>query len=189
MDEGIDALIASACDGDPAALNALFARVYGELKHLARKQLAAAPGATLNTTGLVHETYLKLAQPDGMSLQGRRHFFALSAKAMRQIVIDRARARLTDKRGGGHLQVVNIDDAADLADPAELGPEQLLRLDRALMALELDEPGLAELVDLRFFAGLAIADIAALRGVSERTLNRTWRRVRAQLHAALYPDA
>jgi len=188
MDETIDALVASANDGDEQALKALFARVYGELKLLARKQLSAAPGATLNTTGLVHEAYLKLAQPENPSLHGRRHFFALAAKAMRQIVIDRARARIADKRGGAQLQLVVFDDAVDIASSEELAPDQLLRLDGALNELAAEEPRLAELVELRFFAGMAVNDIAALHGVSERTLNRDWRRARAQLHATLFPD-
>jgi RNA polymerase sigma factor (TIGR02999 family) len=188
VDEMIDALVASA-NGDAQALKALFARVYGELKLLARKQLSAAPGATLNTTGLVHEVYLKLAQADGPSLHGRRHFFALAAKATRQIVIDRARARIADKRGGGQVQLVIFDEAVDVADADELAPDQLLRLDDALTELAADEPRLAELVELRFFAGMAVAEIAVLQGVSERTLNRDWRRARAQLHASLFPEA
>jgi RNA polymerase sigma factor (TIGR02999 family) len=188
VDESIDALMTSASGSDAQALRALFARVYGELKQLARKQLSAAPGATLNTTGLVHEVYLKLAQPASPSLHGRRHFFALSARAMRQIVIDRARARIADKRGGGQVQLVMLDEAVDIAEGDELAPDQLLRLDGALTELAADEPRLAELVELRFFAGMSVAEIALLQGVSERTLNRDWRRARAHLHAALFPD-
>ena len=181
-------LIDAAGSGDAAALKLLFARVYDELKVLARKQLAASSDATLNTTGLVHEAYLKLVQPDGRGLRSRVHFFALAAKAMRQIVIDHARARLADKRGGEHLQIVDIDEASDVAD-GELGPDELLKLDRALTQLASDEPRLADLVELRFFAGLEIQDIAVMHAVSERTLNRDWRRAKAHLHAALYPDA
>jgi len=188
VEESIDALVASVNGSDAQALKALFARVYGELKQLARKQLSAAPGATLNTTGLVHEAYLKLAQPAGPSLQGRRHFFALAARAMRQIVIDRARARIADKRGGGQVQLVVFDEAVDIADGDELAPDQLLRLDGALTELAADDPRLAELVELRFFAGMAVAEIAVLQGVSERTLNRDWRRARAQLHASMFPE-
>ncbi|WP_395684500.1 ECF-type sigma factor [Dokdonella sp.] len=189
MDESIDALLASANDRDTQALKALFARVYAELKLLARKQLAIAPGATLNTTGLVHEVYLKLAQPERLSLlQGRRHFFALAARAMRQIVIDRARARIADKRGGGQVQFVVLEEAGDVVGGSELAPDQLLRLDHALTELAADEPRLAELVELRFFAGMDVAEIAVLQGVSERTLNRDWRRARAQLHTSLFPD-
>jgi RNA polymerase sigma factor (TIGR02999 family) len=180
-------LIEAVAGGDRAAFEALFVRVYDELKVLARKQLAGSSDATLNTTGLVHEAYLKLVQPDGRTLRGRVHFFALAAKAMRQIVIDHARARVADKRGGPNLQMLELDDAADVAD-AELGPHELLRLDRALTELGADDARLADLVELRFFAGLEIGDIAVLHDVSERTLNRDWRRAKALLHAALYPD-
>lgn len=186
--DDVAALIEAAETGDDAAVKALFAHVYDELKVLARKQLAASAGHTLNTTGLVHEAYIKLAQPGGHDLRGRVHFFALAAKAMRQIVIDRARARVADKRGGAQLQIVDLAEAADIVE-AELGPDELLRLDRALTDLANDEPRLADLVELRFFAGLEIAEIATLHGVSDRTLNRDWRRAKAQLHAALYPDA
>jgi RNA polymerase sigma factor (TIGR02999 family) len=184
----VTALIDAAGSGDATALKALFARVYDELKVLARKQLQSSADATLSTTGLVHEAYLKLVQPEAQDLHGRVHFFALAAKAMRQIVIDHARARIADKRGGGHLQMVELNEAVDVAD-GELGPDELLRLDRALTHLGDDEPRLADLVELRFFAGLEIADIATLQNVSTRTLNRDWRRAKAMLHAALYPDA
>jgi RNA polymerase sigma factor (TIGR02999 family) len=166
----------------------LFTRVYDELKQLARKQLAAEFGHTLNTTGLVHEAYLKFAQSEGFPLHGRTHFFALAAKAMRHIVIDHARARIADKRGGEHLQMVELEQAGGIVDP-ELGPEELLRLDSALNRLDSDEPRLAQLVELRFFAGLGISDIATLHSVSERTLNRDWRRAKALLYAALHSAA
>jgi RNA polymerase sigma factor (TIGR02999 family) len=184
----VTALIQAAGSGDAAALQTLFGRVYAELKQMAHFQLAASAGHTLNTTGLVHEVYLKLAQPAGRDLQGRAHFFALAAKAMRQIVIDHARARMTDKRGGAALHVVTLDAAVDVAD-GELGPDELLRLDRALTDLATQEPRLAELVEQRFFAGLSVSDIAVMQSVSERTLNRDWRRAKAHLHAALYPEA
>jgi RNA polymerase sigma factor (TIGR02999 family) len=184
----VTALIEAAGSGDRAALTALFARVYDELKMLARKQLSAAAGHTLNTTGLVHEAYLKLAQPEGRGLLNRVHFFALAAKAMRQIVIDHARARIAVKRGGENLHVVDIDEAGGVAD-REMDADGLLNLDRALTHLESEEPRLADLVELRFFAGLSIGDIAILRDVSERTLNRDWRRAKAQLYAVLHPEA
>ena len=183
----VTALIEAAGGGDAAALQNLFGRVYAELKQIAHQQLAGSAGHTLNTTGLVHEVYLKLAQPAGHDLQGRAHFFALAAKAMRQIVIDHARARLTGKRGGPGVQVVNLDAAVDVADD-ELGPDELLRLDLALNKLAAEEPRLAELVEQRFFAGLSVADIAMMQSVSERTLNRDWRRAKAYMHATLYPE-
>lgn len=181
-------MIQAAGNGDTAALRALFGQVYAELKQLAHRQLANAAGHTLNTTGLVHEAYLKLAQPTDRSMHGRAHFFALAAKAMRQIVIDHARARMTDKRGGAGVQIVTLGAAADVVD-GELGPDELLRLDVALTQLANDEPRLAELVEQRFFAGLSLSDIATMRSISERTLNRDWRLARAHLHAALYPES
>jgi RNA polymerase sigma factor (TIGR02999 family) len=183
----ITALLKAAGSGDAKAMQALFARVYDELKQIARKRLAASSAHSLNTTGLVHEAYLKLAQPDVPSLHGRVHFFALAAKAMRQIVIDHARARATDKRGGENLQMADLDEAIGIAD-SEPGPDELLRLNHALDLLEGAEPRLAQLVELRFFAGLSIGEISSLREVSERTLNRDWRRAKAQLYATLHPE-
>lgn len=183
----ITALVEAANGGDAQALSALFTRVYDELKLLARRQLADSAGHTLNTTGLVHEAYLKLGQPSERNLHGRRHFFALAAKAMRQIVIDHARARLTEKRGGSGLCLVGLDDALGVASP---GPEsdELLRLDRALDQMEAEEPQLAQLVELRFFAGLEVADIAIIQSLSERTVVRNWRRAKVLLYADLHPD-
>ena len=172
---------------DAVAIKALFARVYEELKPLARKQLAASAGHTLNTTGLIHETYLKLAHGAERPLHNRVHFFALAAKAMRQIVIDHARARIADKRGGAQLHIVTLDEAADVAGP-DLSADDLLRLDRALEQLEQDDPRLARLVELRVFTGLSLHEIALLQATSERTLNRDWRLAKAQLYAMLHPE-
>ena len=182
----VTGLIEAAGKGDAAALQALFARVYDELKQLARKQLAASSGNTLNTTALVHEAYLKLAQPDARHLHGRVHFFALAAKAMRQIVIDHARARLAEKRGG-QMQMVEFDQAMGVADNAKAADE-LLRVDSALASLETEEPKLAQLVEWRFFAGLGVAEIAALQNTSERTVNRDWRLAKARLYGMLHPE-
>ncbi|HET6546441.1 MAG TPA: ECF-type sigma factor [Rhodanobacteraceae bacterium] len=183
----VTALIEAANGGDAEALRALFARVYDELKLLARRQLADSAGNTLNTTGLVHEVYLKLAQPVDRNLHDRRHFFALAAKAMRQIVIDRARARLAEKRGGPGLCVVGLHEALDVAAP-ELASEELLRLDGVLARMEAEQPQLAELVELRFFAGLDVADIAIIQSLSERTVVRNWRRAKVRLYGALHPE-
>ena len=180
--------VLKALRGGRESLDQLIVVLYDELRDIAHRHRAARGDVeTLATTALVHEAYLKLVQPAAHDLHGRVHFFALAAKAMRQIVIDHARARIAGKRGGAHLQLVELDEAVDVAD-GELGPDELLRLDRALTHLGEDEPRLADLVELRFFAGLEIADIATLQNVSTRTLNRDWRRARAMLHAALYPD-
>ena len=180
----ITALVQAAGSGEVSARDALFALLYDELKRLARKQLRGASSQTLNTTGLVHETYLKLAVPGGLNLQGRKHFFVLAAKAMRQIVIDHVRAHAAGKRGGG-AHAVALDDAID--QPAQqIAPDKLLELDRALTTLEARQPRLSSLIELRFFTGLDLAEIAAMQEVSERTLNRDWRRARAELYAVMY---
>lgn len=181
----ITALVQSAGGGDATARNTLFAVLYDELKRIARKQLRGSFSPTLDTTSLVHDAYLKLAAPDNLDLQGRKHFFVVAAKAMRQIVIDHARARAAGKRGGGSLRVISLDDAIDQA-AHEIAPDKLLELDRALTTLEASQPRLSGLIELRFFSGLDLSEIAAMQEVSERTLNRDWRRARAELYAVMY---
>lgn len=181
----ITALVQSAGGGDATARNALFAVLYDELKRIARKQLRGSSSTTLDTTSLVHDAYLKLAAPGNLNLQGRKHFFVVAAKAMRQIVIDHARARAAAKRGGGSLRAVSLDDAMDQA-AHEVAPDKLLELDRALTTLEVSQPRLSGLIELRFFTGLDLSEIAAMQEVSERTLNRDWRRARAELYAVMY---
>jgi RNA polymerase sigma factor (TIGR02999 family) len=174
----ITALVHAASGGDRAALKDLFAAVYEEIKRLAHHQLARSGQATLDTTGLVHEAYLKLVQPNSLQLQDRSHFFAVAAKAMRHIIIDHARRRQADKRGGKAAQPATLDDNT-VADA--LDPETLTRLDSALSQLQELEPRLAELVEMRFFAGLSVIQVAELREVATRTVIRDWRRARAYL--------
>lgn len=181
----ITRLIEAAGHGDSSAYGQLFTRVYAELKPLARHQLRGMRGATLDTTGLVHDAYLKMTCSDTLSLRGRRHFFALAAKAMRQIVIDHLRARAADKRGGVGVSEVTLDDAPGMA-VTHVAPDRLLQLDNALADLESSSPRLSRLIEMRFFAGMPLAEIAELEGVTERTLNRDWRLARAEIYAALY---
>jgi len=188
MADDVASLIEAANGGDARALQTLFSYVYGELKLLARKQLASSNASTLNTTALVHEAYLKLTRPDARNLNGRVHFFALAAKAMRQIVMDHVRARLTEKRGGEQLDLIELENALDVVVDSKISPDDLQLLDRALTLLEKEDPDLAELVELRFFGGLPLSEIALLRAVSERTLSRDWRRAKAQLYIQLHPD-
>lgn len=185
MDETVTALIESAAAGDAASHERLFTHVYAELKLLARRQLRSSANPTLDTTSLVHDVYLKLAQPETLALRNRKHFFALAAKAMRQVVIDHARARAAAKRGAGEARMVPLDDVADLA-ATHVAPDHLLQLDRALDDLENRMPRLSALIEMRLFGGMELSEIAALQEVSERTLNRDWRRARAELYSALY---
>lgn len=185
MDTDITALVQSAGSGDAAACDALFALLYDELKRIARKQLRGSISPTLDTTGLVHDAYLKLAAPGNLNLQGRKHFYVVAAKAMRQIVIDHARGRAAGKRGGGVVHAVAIDEAIEQPGH-DVAPDKLLELDHALTILEASQPRLSSLIELRFFTGLELAEIAVLQEVSERTLNRDWRRARAELYAVMY---
>ncbi|MFZ5788199.1 MAG: ECF-type sigma factor [Acidobacteriota bacterium] len=180
----ITSMLGAARGGDRGARDRLFAAVYGELRRLARRQRWRAGSAvTLNTTGLVHETYLKLAGSSGWSSNDRMHFFALAAKAMRQIVVDHARHRRRDKRGGGAIHV----DLEGLDIPVERQAEEVLAIDQALEQLARVDPDLARLVEWRFFAGLTLEEIAADTGVSERTLKRDWRTAKAFLYECLRP--
>jgi len=179
-------LLRLARGGDRAASDSLFARVYDQLHRLAHAQLAAhgSAGATLNTTVLVHEAYLRLAGPAGIAAEDRAHFFNLAARVMRHVIVDFARRRDADKRGGGAVKV-ELERARELAEPEASLTAELLALDAALAELEQGSPDLARLVELRFFAGLPLEEIAAVLGRSERSLKRDWRRARAFLLSRL----
>ncbi len=178
-------LLVAVRGGDRSAFDRLLPRVYGELRRLARRQLGRERhGHTLLATDLVHEAYMKLVDQSGVEWQGRAHFFAVAARAMRQVLIDYARKRATEKRGGDLLRTT----LGDRAFAAAYSPEQLLALDQALDRLaELDER-LPRVVEMRFFAGLKEQEIAEVLGTSERTIQRDWARARAWLYRELYPQ-
>lgn len=181
----ITELIRSCADEDTLLAHA-FPLVYAELKQIAHRALLRSHGnATLSTTALVHETYVKLAGSDELDLVGRKHLFALCARAMRQIVIDHARRRLSDKRGGGvaaiTLQGVNAIDTER--------PETLLAIDQALTTLAEHDARLVRLIEYRVFAGLDPAEIAELTGASVRSVQRDWQRARIWVGEALAPAA
>jgi len=170
--EGIDALVAAVRAGDPGAADRLFALLYEDFRAQAHLLLRLGPRHTLCTTELVNETWLRLS---GRSLPvaDRVHFFNTAARAMRQLLIDRARHRHADKRDGG--EALTLRAAVDVA--AE-DPFDVLALDRVMADLDRVDAGLAELAQLHLFGGLDMADIAELRGVSERTAFRDWRAAR-----------
>jgi RNA polymerase sigma factor (TIGR02999 family) len=180
--EEITTLLAAAGAGDRGASDRLFEAVYAELRRIARRQrAAAAPMATLSTTALVHEAYLKLSGEARWSVEDRRHFFALAARAMRHVLVDHVRRRGRLKRGGG---AVALDlEALEVAAPDR--GDELVALDEALDRLEAVEPELARLVEWRFFAGLSVEEIAELTGISDRTVKRRWRAARAFLYQDL----
>jgi len=176
----ITELLARSAGGDAAAMDAVFARVYPELRRLAQSQLGRGEH-TLTPTALVHEAYLRLLGAAALPLTGRRHFFACAARAMRNILIDHLRAATADKRGGGREPLT----PEGLAAEASGFSPHLLDLDRAMDQLDANSPRQREVVELHFFAGLTYAEIAELHEVSERTVIRDWHRARAFLHAQL----
>ncbi len=171
--------------GDPHAAAQLLPLVYDELRQLAAHRLAQEkPGQTLQATALVHEAYLRLvggAAPQ--SWDSRGHFFAAAAEAMRRILVDHARRRGADKRGGRHQRV----ELPDLAAPAPEDAVDLLALDEALRRLEAQYPQQAQLVKLRYFAGCGLEEAAAALGVSRATAQRHWAFARAWLFGQLHP--
>jgi RNA polymerase sigma factor (TIGR02999 family) len=173
-------LLIAAGDGEADALERAIPLVYPELKRLADGQLRRAGGhAGLRPTELVHEAYIKLSNAHVLEARSRQHFLAIAARAMRQLLIDEARRRLSQKRGGGAPLTTLTDGVAALALP----PEELLALDRALDSLE---PRQRQVVEYRFFGGLEEKEIAALLGVTERTVRRDWVKARAWLYRELY---
>jgi RNA polymerase sigma factor (TIGR02999 family) len=170
--------------GDPSAADQLLPLVYGELRKLAAERMAnEKPGQTLQATALVHEAYLRLVGADPEKpWDGRGHFFAAAAEAMRRILIDRARHKQTHKAGGGRRR---LDfDGLEPALEEEHG-DRLLVLDEALRRLEAEDPRKAELVKLRFFAGLTSEQAAAALGVSTSTVEKDWAYARSWLRVAI----
>lgn len=171
-------LLDSAEEGDPRAAEQLLPLVYDELRKLASARLEREkPGQTLQATALVHEAYARLVGGEAArQWDGRGHFFAAAAEAMRRILVENARRKGRVKHGGG-LRRVELDDAENA--PAD--DEQILRLDEALTRLASVRPQAAELVKLRFFSGLTAEEAAPMLGLSERTARRLWTFARAWL--------
>ena len=166
------------------AVEALFPLVYDELHRLAHLQLRRRrPGQTLNTTALVHEAYLKLVRADDVSWEDRAHFYALSARAMRQILLNHARARGAQRRGGDRHRVTL--DGLGTEDLAEARAATLLDLDAALDALAALDERMGRIVELRFYGGLSEEEVAEVLGVSPRTVRRDWRQSKAWLARTL----
>ena len=166
--------------GDPHAAERLLEQVYGELRALAAARLSREkPGQTLGATALVHEAYLRLVGHDETEWNGRGHFFGAAAEAMRRILIDRARRKLAEKRGGGRGAVQLGGDVEGAGDPES---QNLLALHEALTRLEQADPDKAALVKLRHFAGLSEQQAADALGISRATASRHWAFARAWLY-------
>ena len=178
------ALVQRAQAGDRGATDELFTSLYNELHRLARREVfRAGPGGMLSATTLLHEAYLDISRRDALAFADAGHFMAYAARAMRGLVIDRVRANGAQKRGGG-LDITSLDTqvAGSCAEP-----EVLEGISEALDELALLEPELAQVVDLKFFCGFSMAEIAALKQVSERTVQRQWEKARLLLYRAMNP--
>jgi RNA polymerase sigma factor (TIGR02999 family) len=176
--EGVTEAIRRLQAGEDGALDRLVPLIYEELRLLARRQVGAQPpGATLDTTGLVHELYLRLAARRPTAWRDRGHFFATAARAMRHIVIDHAKGRRRQKRGGGQPHVAL--DESQIAVKEEAA--HLIAVDEALTRLAIADERLARVVECRFFAGLSDVETAEALGVSPRTVQRAWGEARSWL--------
>jgi RNA polymerase sigma factor (TIGR02999 family) len=190
VSQDITRLLQQASEGDRAALDALMPLVYEPLRRIARGQIGGEGRAhTLSTTALVHEAWLRLSNAGDVGWEDQAHFFRYAGRAMRNILIDAARARQAQKRGGGadHL---DIDEVALPISDAASG--ELLALNEALLKLSEINPRLAQVVELRFFAGLEVEEVGEVLGIHARSVVRDWRRARAllaqMLDAELLPD-
>lgn len=181
-------LLNEAAAGDPAAEERLLNTIYDQMRRLAAGQMAREPagGAAgpLQATALVHEAYLRLMGDSNQQWDNRAHFFGAAGEAMRRILVEQARARLRIKRGGGWRRV-DLDHAETASAADDVDPADVLALDEAIARLQAFDSRLAEIVKLRCFVGLTIAETAAALGVSNRTVDRDWITARAWLKAEL----
>lgn len=182
MQPDLTALFAAAEKGDAAAREQLFQRLYAELHRLARRELWKSGAAvSMGATTLLHEAFINMSERDTIAFPDRARFMAYAARAMRGLIIDHARSRHAQKRGG-QFEMTTLDtnisnETADSIDLPLVGD--------ALDELAKLEPDLAQVVDLKFFCGFTFAEIAAMRGVSERTVQRDWEKARIYLHQSL----
>ena len=184
LDHGFTPEESGVLAGDRPALDHLFSVTYEELRRLAARVRQGDPSATLTPTALVNEAWIKLADTPGLGALSRLHFKRIAARAMRQVLIEAARRRNADKRGGG-LAVITFDESLD--QPVS-GADELLALNDALIELARLEPRQAMMVESRFFGGLDVAETAELLGVSEATVKADWRLARAWLQRELSPE-
>ncbi len=176
--EEITRLLIAHHQGDREAFERLVPLVYDDLRRIARRQIGrSGAAATLNATAIVHEAYFRLVDADGVPWQNRGHFFAVAARSMRRIIVDYARERQAQKRGGGEIHVELKPNAVAIEEQAET----LLAIDRALTSIAAFSERLARVVECRLFGGLSEAETAQALDVSVRTVQREWHRGRAWL--------
>jgi RNA polymerase sigma factor (TIGR02999 family) len=181
----LSSLIDAAEHGDKAAADALFSALYGELRRLAKYELArhGAP-MSLSATTLLHKAYIEVAGNSGRSFPDRNRFMGYAARVMRGLIIDHARSRHAQKRGG-RFEITSL--GAQIEDAVD--EQKLIPISDALDELAKAEPVLAQIVDLKFFCGFSFAEIAAMKDVSERTVQRQWEKARIYLHRAFRADS
>lgn len=185
LESTLSSLIAAAETGDSSATEALFSTLYSELHRLAKRELARRGGAvSLSVTTLLHEAYLDMAGRSEAKFPDRARFMGYAARVMRGLIIDHARNRQAQKRGG-LFQITSLNDTT-VANPAD--EAELSRISEALDKLAMVDAELAEFVDLKFFCGFSFAEIAAMRNVSERTVQRKWDKAKIYLHRELRAD-
>ena len=177
--------LSAARDGDRVALDRVLSTLYRELHTMARRQLGNQNGHTLDATGLVHEAYIRLVDQTRCRWQDRSHFLAVASQVMRRILVDHARSRGRAKRGGGWNRVT-LDKA--LVESAEAQDQNLLALDDALHKLQQVHPEKAQVVEMRYFGGLTVAECAKVLGISVRTVARHWDFAQAWLFREISSD-
>jgi RNA polymerase sigma factor (TIGR02999 family) len=182
MEATLDAFMTPVDQGDRAAADTLFDSLYSELHRMARRELAKqGPAQGLGVTTLLHEAYLSISGREGAVFPDRARFMAYASRVMRGLIIDDVRRRQSQKRGGlFEVTSLGTDMAENVADAQELA-----QIGDALDELAKVDAGLAQIVDLKFFCGFSFAEIAAMRGVSERTVQRDWEKGRLYLHRAI----
>lgn len=180
----LTALMEAADGGSKPASDALFSALYGELRRIAKNGLArhGAP-VSLSATTLVHQAYIEIAGREGVSFPDRNRFMGYAARVMRGLIIDHARSRCAQKRGG-QFEIMAIGTDVDNVPNCR----ELVQISDALDELAKIEPSLAEVVDLKFFCGFSFSEIAAMKDVSERTIQREWEKARIYLHRSIRPD-
>ena len=169
--------------GDTSAIDEIFTLTYRELHEMAHQRLHRSSRVTsLDTTSLVHECYLRLVRMGQLQTRDRAHFLGYAACVMRSIIVDHVRQRLAKRRGGDELRITLVTDVRDSNSASE---EQIIQVDEALQELAVIDPKLVQVVEMRYFAGFTVEQIAESRGVTTRTIRRDWEKARLLLHAAL----
>ena len=181
VSESITRLLATAERGDRAAADAVFAALYEELHRMARRELARRGGVTLSATTLLHDAYLNMSQREGLAFPDRNRYMGYACKVMRRLIIDYARTRQAQKRGG-HFEITAL--STDVADPLS-NADELTRISDALDELGTVDERLVQVVDLKFFCGFSFVEIAEMLSVTERTIQRDWEKARIFLFRRL----